>query len=57
MNKKVEEGVKYAKSSLEVEGFTVKEEHEELVKKRLNKEITEEEFIKQAEEKSRRGKK
>lgn len=39
--------MKEAKHSLEVEGFSITEEHTKLVAKRLNNEITEEEFLKE----------
>ncbi len=37
-----------AKASIELEGLVVKKEHEELVRKRLSGEISEEEFLEQA---------
>ena len=37
-----------AKASLEIEGLKVKKESEELVRKRLSGEISEEEFLEQA---------
>lgn len=34
-----------ARHSMEIEGFTITEKHEELAKKQLNGEISEEEFL------------
>lgn len=52
MNKKskeeIEKAMKNAKASMEISGFTLTPEHEELVRKKLMGEITEEEFLEKA---------
>lgn len=44
----IEKAMKNAKASLEISGFTVTEEHTDLVRKALMKEMTNEEFLKEA---------
>jgi len=46
----LEKAMKQAKASVELEGFTVTDEHTALVKAVLTKAITEEEFRKQVNE-------
>ncbi|WP_102261303.1 hypothetical protein [Mesobacillus jeotgali] len=44
----IEKAMKNAKASLEISGFKVTEEHTDLVRKALMKEMTDEEFLKEA---------
>ena len=44
----IDKAMKNAKASLEISGFKVTEEHTDLVRKALMKEITNEEFLKEA---------
>ncbi|WP_226086816.1 hypothetical protein [Mesobacillus sp. S13] len=44
----IEKAMKNAKASLEISGFKVTEENTELVRKALMKEMTNEEFLKEA---------
>ncbi|MEW8969993.1 MAG: hypothetical protein AB2411_05165 [Mesobacillus sp.] len=44
----IEKAMKNAKAALEISGFKVTEEHNDLVRKVLMKEMTNEEFLKEA---------
>ncbi|MGM2612132.1 hypothetical protein [Bacillus cereus group sp. BceL008] len=55
MKKKVTAAMQKAKFSLETEGFTITEEHTKLVEKRLNEEITEEEFLQEVRKRILKG--
>lgn len=48
----IEESMKRAKASLEIEGLIVTDEHTALVRKRLKGEITQEEFLRLAKERA-----
>jgi hypothetical protein len=48
MAESIEKAMRNAKASMELSGFKVKAEHTELVRKALEKEITNEEFLQEA---------
>ncbi|MBS8266503.1 hypothetical protein DYI25_18945 [Mesobacillus boroniphilus] len=48
MAKSIEKAMRSAKASLELSGLKVEDKHTELVRKALAKEITNEEFLKEA---------
>ncbi|MGD6831333.1 antitoxin VbhA family protein [Sutcliffiella halmapala] len=49
-----EKAMRNAKASMELSGFTITEEHMDLVRAKLKGEITEEEFLKIALEKAKK---
>lgn len=49
-----QKALRNAKASMEVSGFTITEEHMEMVRAKLKGEITEEEFLKLALEKAKK---
>lgn len=56
IKKQIDAAMKEAKHSLEIEGFTITEKHEELVAKRLRNEITEEQFLEEVRKRVLKGK-
>lgn len=54
--KQIEQIMRESKYSLEVEGFTITEEHTKLVKERLEGKITEEEFLQEVRKRISKGK-
>ncbi|MCC2414294.1 MULTISPECIES: hypothetical protein [Bacillus cereus group] len=55
IKKQITAAMQSAKHSLEVEEFKITREHEELVEKRLNNEITEEEFLEEVRRRIKKG--
>ncbi|MCD5322107.1 MULTISPECIES: hypothetical protein [Pontibacillus] len=49
-NLSIEAAMKKAKASIELEGFNVTKEHDELVRKSLNDELTHEQFMEEAKQ-------
>lgn len=54
--KQIEKAMKEAKYSLEFEGFEITKDHEQLVARQINNEITEEEFLEELRKRVKKGK-